>query len=126
MLLDTHVLLWLVTGSPRLGNQATDAVHRASWVYFSAVSVAEMQIKGMLGRLVVPVGLVARLREQGLVPLALQPDHSEGLIDLPDLVRHDPFDRLLLAQAAAEDLAFLTADTRLLALGLGWIKDAAS
>ena len=42
----------------------------------------------------------------------------------PELVRHDPFDRLLVAQAARAGLRLLTADQILLALGRDFIIDA--
>ena len=46
------------------------------------------------------------------------PGHAERINALPTL-RHDPFDRLLLAQALVERCRFLTADRRLLGLGRG-------
>lgn len=124
MLLDTHVLLWLLTGSDRLGRSALDALREAAAVMYSPVSTAEIEIKRMLGKVDVPTGLVSLLDEQGLALLALHPHHTTRIADFPELVRHDPFDRLLLAQAMAEDVPFLTADSRLLELALPWVVDA--
>lgn len=126
MLLDTHVLLWLLTASPRLGATATDAVRAAPQVYVSAVSVVEIRIKQMLGRLVVPDDFSARLDAQGLRELPLGATHADGLSAYPALTPHDPFDRLLVAQAAIERLSLLTADTRLLGLGLPFVVDASA
>lgn len=50
-------------------------------------------------------------------------DMRSGSNALPTL-RHDPFDRLLLAQALVERCRFLTADRRLLGLGRDWILPA--
>lgn len=44
--------------------------------------------------------------------------------ELPDLARHDPFDRMLLSQARHEDLLLLTSDRQLLELGIDRVIDA--
>ena len=46
------------------------------------------------------------------------------MLRFPALVRHDPFDRMILAQAEAERMTLLTADRTLLVLGQTWIVDA--
>ena len=51
LLLDTHVLLWAMLGSPVLGKMATNLLTaREHEVYFSAVNVLEIAIKAGLGR----------------------------------------------------------------------------
>jgi PIN domain nuclease of toxin-antitoxin system len=50
--------------------------------------------------------------------------HADAMRTFPELVRHDPFDRLLVAQAYASDMDFLTADRALLNLGHDFIVDA--
>ncbi len=78
----------------------------------------------MLGTLSVPDKLAPRLAEQGLVLLSLTAEHAEGIREFPELTRHDPFDRLLVAQASQAGLQLLTADRVLLGLGCGFILDA--
>ena len=56
--------------------------------------------------------------------LAVSVEHAEGLRGFPELVRHDPFDRLIVSQAAAEGLTLFTADRVLLALGKDFVVDA--
>ena len=51
-------------------------------------------------------------------------EHAEALRDFPELTRHDPFDRLLVAQASRAGLQLLTADHVLLGLGRDFIIDA--
>ncbi|WP_203338728.1 type II toxin-antitoxin system VapC family toxin [Nocardioides limicola] len=126
MLLDTHVLLWLLDDSPRLGPQARRAISTASRVHASAISHTELALKAMLGKLTVPEDLGPRLADQGLRHLAYTEAHAAALTAFPDLTRHDPFDRMLLAQATVEGLRFATADTRLLSLDLRWVVDARS
>jgi PIN domain nuclease of toxin-antitoxin system len=96
----------------------------AQGVYVSAATVWELTIKTMLGELSVPADFSKRLTAQGLVPLSITAEHAETIRDFPELVRHDPFDRLLVAQAARAGLQLLTADQILLGLGRDFIIDA--
>ena len=84
----------------------------------------ELTIKAMLGRLDVPAGLAGRAEEQGMAVLPVTAEHAEGLRGFPELARHDPFDRLLVAQASVGALRLLTADAVLLALGRDFVIDA--
>jgi len=124
LLLDSQALLWLLDDNPRLGPQARQAITSAQGVHVSAATVWELTIKTMLGKLSVPAGLPARLTAQGLELLAITAEHAEAIRDFPELTRHDPFDRLLVAQASRSGLQLLTADQILLNLGRGFILDA--
>lgn len=125
MLLDTNVLLWLVHDSPRLGAVSRDLIGSAPRVHYSSVSVAEISIKHMLGRMPLPGGATFPeiFRMSGLAELPLRTEHASTLLEFDELVRHDPFDRLLLAQAQHERFTFLTSDSTLLALDQDWIID---
>lgn len=124
MLLDTHVLLWLVDDSPRLGVDARRRISGAASVFASAVSHTELVIKSMLGRLSLPDDLGTRLSDQGLRPLPFTDAHAAAITEFPALSHHDPFDRMLLAQASVEGLLFVTADARLIDLQLPWVVAA--
>ncbi|MBM9462060.1 type II toxin-antitoxin system VapC family toxin [Aeromicrobium sp. YIM 150415] len=124
ILLDTHLIVWLTEGDNRLGPEAAEAIGTRHPAYYSAISVMELQIKAMRGKLRMPEGLCSILDDVGLRQLSWVGEHAEAMGELPELAGHDPFDRALVAQAAAEQLAFLTADRRLLALGRPWILDA--
>ena len=85
----------------------------------------ELTIKTMLGKLSVPTELSAAvLAEQGLLSLSIAAEHAEAIQDYPELARHDPFDRLLVAQADRAGLRLLTADRVLLGLQRRFILDA--
>jgi PIN domain nuclease of toxin-antitoxin system len=124
LLLDSQALVWLLDDNPRLGPRARQAITSARGVHVSAATVWEPTIKTMLGKLSVPDGLAARLTGQGLDLLAITAEHAEAIRDFPELTRHDPFDRLLVAQAARTGLQLLTADQVLLNLGRDYILDA--
>lgn len=112
-LLDTCVLIWWLGDKPQLST-----THRAliadggNQVFVSAVSVTEISIKTALGKLPAPPRPLPHVvRESGFSPLALTLEHAEALGHLPQ--HHgDPFDRMLIAQAAVEGLTILTADPR--------------
>src|SRR6202008_3275551 len=114
ILLDTQVLLWVVTGARQMGRRATDAIDRADGVLASAISYVELAVKGQRRKLVVPGDLPLLVHDQGIQPLAFTEAHTAGLAALPALPGHDPFDRMLLAQAQIEGHSFATADSVLL------------
>lgn len=124
VLLDTNALIWTLTDDTRLGDDARRIVSGTGVVRYSAVSVLEISIKTMLGKLTLPGDLPSALAASGLDELPLTARHATALTDLPDLARHDPFDRMLLAQAHVEQQRLLTADGHLLGLGLPWVIDA--
>jgi PIN domain nuclease of toxin-antitoxin system len=124
LLLDTHVALWVAGAPERLGARARSLIERSVPVYLSAVSHAELEVKGMLEKVRVPDGFGDWIEEQGINHLPFTAAHARALRRFGELARHDPFDRMLLAQAVAEGLTFLTADSRLLDLGRDWIVDA--
>jgi PIN domain nuclease of toxin-antitoxin system len=88
------------------------------------VTVWELTIKSMLGKLTVPAGLSQRLPEQGVELLSISAEDAEAIRDFPELTRHDPFDRLILAQASRMGLHLLTGDHVLLGLDRDFILDA--
>jgi len=124
LLLDSQVALWVLDDSPRLGPSARQMITSATAVHVSAATVWELTIKAMLGKLSVPEKLAAGLAEQGLALLNISPEHAAAIRDFPELMRHDPFDRLLVAQASQAGLRLLTADRVLLGLDLDFLLDA--
>ncbi len=126
LLLDSQALLWLLDDNPRLGTQARQAITTAQVVHVSAATVWELTIKTMLGKLTVPAELTKRLLEQGLELLSITAAHAEAIREFPELIRHDPFDRLIVAQASCAGLRLLTADHVLLELRRDFILDASS
>jgi PIN domain nuclease of toxin-antitoxin system len=124
LLLDSQVALWVLDDSPRLGPHARQIIRSTTTVHVSAATVWELTIKAMLGKLSVPGKLAPRIAEQGLSLLSITAEHAEALREFPELTHHDPFDRLLVAQASCAGLRLLTADRVLLDLGRDFIVNA--
>lgn len=112
LLLDTHVVLWQLSGERRLGAIARQRIADAGELAFSVVSFAEIGIKSSIGKLRVPDDLRARIDQAGLRTLGLTAEHGLAVASLPPHHR-DPFDRLLVAQAQREQLTLVTADARI-------------
>ena len=112
LLLDTHVVLWELSGSRRISAAATDAIQQATELLFSVVSFAEIGVKASLGKLTVPEDLHEHVLRSGLRILGLDVDHGLAVADLP-MHHRDPFDRLLVAQARSQQLTIVTADRRI-------------
>jgi PIN domain nuclease of toxin-antitoxin system len=93
-------------------------------VFVSAATVWELTIKSMLGKLSVPADLPRHLGEQGFAPLSVTAEHAVALRDFSELARHDPFDRLLVAQEDRAGLKLLTADRVVLKLDRDFVLDA--
>jgi PIN domain nuclease of toxin-antitoxin system len=115
LLLDTHVFLWWDGDLQRLSPAARAAFDdRGNVLLLSVASVWEMQIKLQLGKLKLLIPLARIVEEQqranGLEVLPVTLRHVLALEALP-LVHKDPFDRLLLAQASAEEATLVSADS---------------
>ena len=124
LLLDSHVVLWVLGDNPRLGAQARAAISVDSPVHVSAASVFELTLKAMLNKLTLPDDFERMLAGQGFAFLAITTSHAHALRRFPDMVGRDPFDQLLMAQASVEGMQLLTADRVLLATGHPFVVDA--
>ena len=110
-LLDTHVLLWsLRRTSDKLGKNTRAILQKDSMrKYVSVASLWEATIKNSLGKLDLQDDFFEVLATLDIEILPIEIEHLEALQILPH--HHgDPFDRLLIAQAQAENLTLITAD----------------
>ena len=115
LLLDTHIAIWFFEDPAQVREGARDEIEDGdNVVYLSAASVWETALKQAAGRLTLPETLDARAAKLGFVELPVTWSHARSAVTLP-LVHADPFDRMLVAQAAAEDLVLVTRDSRVAA-----------
>jgi len=111
LLLDTHAWLWWLADDRRLGRRARQALaNPRSEVYVSAASAWEVAIKETLGKLHLrKADLEGEIAANGFLELPIRTRHALVAGRLAP-IHDDPFDRMLVAQARAEDLAVVTAD----------------
>lgn len=113
-ILDTHTFLWVDDApakvTPTVRGYLADP---GCTVFLSVMCVWEIVIKVMIGKLAlradVRVIVADQLRTNPLHMLPVQYDHVLAVEGLPP-AHIDPFDRLLAAQAIAEDAVLLTND----------------
>lgn len=113
LLLDTHILIWWLGDSPRLGDRARSAIaDGANQAFVSAVSACEMSLKAAKGKLRAPTDLERQIADNAFEELPFTVRHGTAVRDLP--TQHgDPFDRMLVAQALSEGLTLVTADRQM-------------
>ncbi|HWH01488.1 MAG TPA: type II toxin-antitoxin system VapC family toxin [Pilimelia sp.] len=109
LLLDTHVALWAITGDATLGAEFLDRLRHDPDIFLSPVSLWEITIKQAAGKLAGPPDLAERVRDMGFRELAVTHAHAIAAGRLP-LHHRDPFDRMLVAQAATEGLTLVSRD----------------
>ncbi len=109
-LVDTHVLLWANSDPGKLSAAARGWLEdRGNRIFVSHATVWELSVKVTIGKLRLPEAFFAALPELGFETLALEDAHFEAYRKLP-LIHRDPFDRLLVAQALAEEIPLITCD----------------
>lgn len=126
ILLDTNALLAVIGSgsSNKLSAHTMKRLSLANNVYFSPISLVEIHIKTMLGKLRAPKQLRSALLSSGLAELPYTSEAAEELRNLRKMDKHDPFDRMLIAQSIIEKTLFLTSDAYLISLGLDFIVDS--
>ncbi|MBF0220555.1 MAG: type II toxin-antitoxin system VapC family toxin [Gammaproteobacteria bacterium] len=114
-LLDTHIFLWWDSEPDKLPQKILEQIQNPhNRCYLSLVTLWEITIKLQLGKLTLrqPLSVLVEEQQQNHIELLpLQPTHIFTLEQLP--AHHkDPFDRLLIAQAIAEQLTVITVDSQ--------------
>lgn len=110
LLLDTHAFLWWRADSPDLIESVREALlDDANEVFVSAAVSWEIVIKPALGRLDFRGSVATAVVEEGFASLAITTAHTDEVARLP-AHHHDPFDRILIAQARLESLTLVTRD----------------
>ena len=120
LLLDTHVIVWLMEGIARLSRTARQRIEEAAnegLLRVSAISVWEIASLESKARLRFDRDCQTWINEMlsspGLRLVPLTPDIAVQSTRLPGLVHGDPADRILMATARVLNATLLTADARI-------------
>ncbi len=113
-LLDTHAVIWYLTGSSELSPVARQLMEtkRCFFSYATLWEVAIKQAKGTLEFEIDIPKLKNVLENEEFLYLPPTEYDAERLKKLPD-IHKDPFDRLLIAQATNNDLTIITRDSKI-------------
>ena len=113
VLLDTHILLWMIGECRSLSGLAMRILaDETNELFFSAISIAEVAIKHQKNAALMPLSPdeVRRCAEEcGIRELAFDSKHAVALGTLPQL-HHDPFDRMLIVQSRTEGMKLMSHD----------------
>jgi PIN domain nuclease of toxin-antitoxin system len=113
-MLDTHTFLWWDANPEKLSASVMEALSNPeNSIFLSVVSAWEVQIKKQLGKLYLSIPLDEMIESQEQVNrMVVLPVELKHVLALDNLPAHhkDPFDRLLIAQAKAEQMAIASAD----------------
>ena len=113
LLIDTHILLWWLADHPALSIEARSLISNAkNLIFVSTASVWEIIIKKSIGKLKAPDDIEKVLQENNFKELSMTLEHVLMIGNLPNH-HHDPFDRMLIAQAKCNRLTLITADAKL-------------
>src|ERR1700678_4104115 len=125
VLLDTHTLLWSTLSVSSLSKRAAHVIaNRSNDIFVSAASAWEVATKVRLGKLPHAVHFeyefLAKVDEAGYTLLSITTAHALRAGRLPGDHR-DPFDRMIAAQALAEDIPILSIDSQFDTFGVSRI-----
>jgi PIN domain nuclease of toxin-antitoxin system len=119
LLLDTHIWLWSLQNSPRLGKRVLHELRNpGNELWLSPINTWEALTLNAKGRIQLPINLTKWLTEATSrfheAPLTHEIALAARQLALP---HNDPADRFLAATAQLLDLVLVTADANLLGLG---------
>jgi len=111
-LIDTQALIWFCEDNLCLPTSVKQYMERSNGLVVSMASFWEITIKTSLGKLTT-VGNISEVMDKavskGFKILSIEREHLIILSTL-DLIHHDPFDRLIIAQAIAENMPLVSSD----------------
>lgn len=118
LLLDTHILYWLITDNENLSKDARTLILRDDVdIYYSIATLWEIAIKRNRYKDEYGFSEVAfekYFREAGYTELQITPQHifylDKLIFNNEELNHNDPFDRIMIAQAKSENMTFVTHD----------------
>jgi PIN domain nuclease of toxin-antitoxin system len=117
-LLDTHVLLWVVSEPDKVSGKHRKIIEDSNnRIFVSYLSYMEISIKVKIGKLPdfkTDINtLVAHVESRGMVNLNIEVPHIQHYQNLPLIDDHrDPFDRFIISTAIAENMKILSVDKK--------------
>ena len=115
-LLDTHTFLWFVAGDTQLPHSIQKKLSDMHTPCFlSVASFWEIAIKKQIGKLELGIDFneLFRFAERNQIEIiSINETHLSTLLSLP-FINNDPFDRIIVSQAIAENLILISKDKKL-------------
>ena len=113
LLLDAHALVWWLRDDPKLSPVGRAAISdAANDIVVSAATVWELAVKRAAGKIKLVGDLATAVDTSGFSGLPVTIADAEAAAALP-MLHHDPFDRMLVAQALRLDATIVSRDALL-------------
>ena len=120
-LLDTHILIWYFGGESTFSIKARKAIiNSQNEIYYSPLSIYEIDNKRAKHPEDIPMTgeeIVSFCKEAGFKVLPFNEKHALELVNLKRRANtpphNDPFDKMMLCQAIAENMIFITHDSKI-------------
>ena len=123
-LLDTHAAIWYFEDSPQLSQKVNSLIDNPEIsIFISSASLWEIAIKMSLGKLGLGMSFkdfLNSIRTRDFEILQIEDEYLEVLLTLPQLHK-DPFDRLIISTAIADNLTIITIDENIKKYNVPWI-----
>ena len=123
-LLDTHVIIWYFENSLDLPQKTKEIIKNPeNNIYICSISLLEIAIKVNLGKLKLSFTfdkLIEDIKNRDFSILQIEDEHLRKFLYL-SFIHKDPFDRLIISTAIAEDITIITIDENIQKYDVSWI-----
>ena len=123
-LLDTHAIIWYFEDSQELPDRIFEIIDNDGIsVYISSVSLWEIALKINLGKLDMQLPLyelLNHIKKSDFTILQIEDEYLNGLATLPT-IHKDPFDRMIISSAIANNLTIITVDDNIHKYNVPWV-----
>jgi len=123
-LMDTHAIIWMIEGSQNMSASIKEIIRNSeNSISISSISLWEIAIKMNIGKLNLGLTLselIHALKVRDFDFLQVEDEYLFGLSKLP-MLHKDPFDRLLISTALAEEMTIITVDENIQKYNVSWV-----
>lgn len=121
-LIDTHVFIWAMENKKRLAEDIKQEITNPdNTVFVSIATIWEIIIKSAKKKLKAPKDIKGDIQASNFQLLPIELEHVLEVRKLPD-IHKDPFDRIIISQAKAENLTLITSDEKIWKYNIPLIK----
>ncbi len=112
IIIDTHIFLWALADPDKIEKKRLQQLKLLSnTIYVSSITVTELMIKSSIGKLNIDFNVIEMIEKSGFEQLDFTADDALGLKEMP-FHHKDPFDRMLIAQAQANNYYIMSEDSK--------------
>ena len=123
-LIDTHALIWYFENSSNIPKKIENIIDdNKNKKFICSTTLWEIAIKTSISKLDMKLSLnelISEINNCELTVLQIENKYLNYIVKLP-FIHKDPFDRLLISIALADDLTIITADENIQKYNVKWV-----